>query len=139
MKAKYQKGIATTERKDELKLNFIQAMHMIMTSWHAVSSTVIFSSYFRKAGFITIPDMHIEEKHEDEIGEARNKLTFNSDIHFTDSVNCDDILTAARLGIDKICDAAKKDKEEKGIDSEEVEEVTLIPMSGEAVVAFEAV
>jgi hypothetical protein len=50
-------------------------------------------------------------------------------------VNCDDNeLTTERSSTNKICDAAKKTKEEEGVDSEEkVAEEVPIPTFGEAI------
>jgi hypothetical protein len=46
------------------------------------------------------------------------KLTLNSDIQFTDYINCDDNeLTTERLSINKICDAAENTKKD-GVYSE---------------------
>jgi hypothetical protein len=42
-------AVTAIERKDELKLNELEAAHVIMASWHAVSSATI-SNCFRKEG-----------------------------------------------------------------------------------------
>jgi len=44
-----QEAVTAIERKDELKLNELHAVHVIMVSWHAVSSATI-SNCFRKEG-----------------------------------------------------------------------------------------
>jgi hypothetical protein len=129
LKAKYrksvvQKAIAGIERKSELKLNVMQAMHMIVASWNAVSSATIVNC-FRKARFTATHMPPGEDEDEDDVREE-NWRKLSSEIDFSDLVICDDdVLTTSRLSIKDMCDAAEKDMENKDAESDnEVEEVT---------------
>jgi hypothetical protein len=54
-----QKAIATIERKAELKLNVLQAMHMITSTLNSVSSVTI-TNCFRKAVFVNTAEEEVK-------------------------------------------------------------------------------
>jgi hypothetical protein len=144
LKAKYRKSVvqkatAAIGRKSELKLNVMQAVHMIVASWNAVSSAKIVNC-FRKVGFTATHMPPGDDEDEDDVGEE-DWRKLSSEIDFSDFVICDDDdLTTSGLSIEDMCDAAEKDMENNDAESdEEVEEVTPVPTFGEAVAGFEAV
>jgi hypothetical protein len=141
LKAKYrksivQKAIDATERKSELKLNVMQAMHMIVASLNAVSLATIVNC-FRKAGFTTTHMPAGGDEDEDDVREE-DWRKLSSEIDFSDFVICDDdVLTTSRPSIEDMCDAAEGDMENKDAESdEEVAELTPVPTFGEAVAGF---
>jgi hypothetical protein len=70
--------------------------------------------------------------------EDSKKVTSNPEIQFKDFVNCDDLLTTARMTTEETCNAA--DKEDKAAESEEeVDEESPIPSFWGVVSRFEAV
>jgi hypothetical protein len=106
LKAKYrkslvQKAIAAIERKSELKLNVMQAMHMIVASWNAVSLATIVNC-FRKAGFTATHMPPGEDEDEDDVKEEDCRK-LSSEIDFSDFVFCDvDVLTTSRLRVEDV-------------------------------------
>jgi hypothetical protein len=116
----------------------MQAMHMIVASWNAVSLATVVNC-FRKAGFTPTHVPPGEDEDEDDIGEE-DWRKLSSDIDFDDFVICDDdVFTTSRLSIEEMRDAAKKDMENKDAESDEQVEVTSVHTFGEAVAGFEAV
>jgi hypothetical protein len=104
-----QEAVTAIERKDELKLNELQAVHVIMTYWHAVSSATI-SNCFRKEGSVLPVRSTLKRRLKVELERKTNNFTSNSRIEVTGFVNYDgSILTAARLCTDEICNAIEKE------------------------------
>jgi hypothetical protein len=96
MKAKYRKfliqeAISANERKAALKLNVLQAMHMV-ESWDSVS-TITIANCFRKARFFNAvrdDDDTDTSEDEDEVREKNWKtITCDEDIEFSDFIDCD--------------------------------------------------
>jgi hypothetical protein len=76
-----QKAIAVTERKAELKLHVLQAMHVFMK----FSKLCDYYNCFRKAGFVDISEQPAEGLDEKEMKkEDRKKVTPNPEIQFKD-------------------------------------------------------
>jgi hypothetical protein len=55
------KATAAIKNKTELKLNILQAMHMVVAAWNSLSSAIIRNCY-RKAGFPSHKDSEEENK-----------------------------------------------------------------------------
>jgi hypothetical protein len=101
-----QKATAATERKAELKLNALQAMHMIVSLWNAVSQMTI-ASCFRKASLNNNNDDEITEigidTDEDEVREEWEKVTPNEDTGFSDFVGYDNgVSTTSAMSTDEL-------------------------------------
>lgn len=146
LKSKYRKALvlkalAFIDRNEVLKLNILQAMHMLTGAWKMVSKETI-SNCFHKAGF---NEMVTQDNDSDEAGVDLHdwvQVTENVPITFDEFVACDDeAITTCIRDVEEICDDELQQNDDDDIEEDDGvrEEEMEAPTFSEAVASIDVV